>query len=163
MLGENSGSWDTVSNPRGGDISFDNEEVDGFEIGVKSRLLDDTLAINLSAYKYDYSDLQTGTTSSTPDGFVIRTENAAEPMLKASILISITRYRVSSFKVGLSFFLKDANEFWEAALIGKNINNEITPGQCSLSNIQTGNLGGLATGSPANQRGLLSSCRGSTQ
>ncbi len=264
-----SGSWDTVSNPRGADISFDDEEVDGFEMGIKSRLYDNTLAINVSAYKYEYTDLQTGTTSSTPSGFVIRTENAASadvegidfdinyapPSIEGLTLFAAVNYNharygsfnnatcwggqsfaegcnqqfdpdafdaatgmnsgvygaqdlsgkelfrapeyqasfgfdyerpfangdliwgVSSstqwsdefytnpllredtiqdsyFKVGLSFFLKDADESWEAALIGKNINNEITTGQCSLSNIQTGNLGGLATGSPTNQRGL---------
>lgn len=72
-----SGSWDTVSNPRGFDLSFDDEEVEGFEGGVKTVVLDNTLALNASAYYYEYDDLQVGANESTPTGFLIRTLNAA--------------------------------------------------------------------------------------
>ena len=39
-------------------LKFDPEEVDSYEIGVKSRLLDNTLQANASVFLYDYTDLQ---------------------------------------------------------------------------------------------------------
>lgn len=40
------------------DLSFDEETVDGFEVGMKSTLLDGSLRLNLTAYSYAYEDLQ---------------------------------------------------------------------------------------------------------
>lgn len=45
----------------GGDFSFleyQSEEADGFEIGMKARLLDGAMRLNATAYSYEYSDLQ---------------------------------------------------------------------------------------------------------
>lgn len=42
-------------------IDFQPEEVKGFEIGVKSKLLDRQLTFNSVAFSYDYSDLQVST------------------------------------------------------------------------------------------------------
>ena len=39
-------------------LEFDPEQVDSYEIGVKSRLLDNTLQANASVFLYDYTDLQ---------------------------------------------------------------------------------------------------------
>ena len=41
--------WDNI---------YDEEVVDGFEVGMKSTLLDGTLRLNVTAYSYDYDDLQ---------------------------------------------------------------------------------------------------------
>jgi iron complex outermembrane receptor protein len=39
-------------------LEFDPEQVDSYEIGAKTRLLDNTLQLNASAFLYDYTDLQ---------------------------------------------------------------------------------------------------------
>ena len=39
-------------------LEFDPEKVDSYEIGAKTRLLDNTLQLNASLYSYDYTDLQ---------------------------------------------------------------------------------------------------------
>ncbi|MEM6626889.1 MAG: TonB-dependent receptor, partial [Pseudomonadota bacterium] len=38
--------------------TFDPEEIDAYEVGIKSDLLDDRLRLNASAFFYEYSDLQ---------------------------------------------------------------------------------------------------------
>jgi outer membrane receptor protein involved in Fe transport len=40
--------------------TFDNEEIDAFEIGTKNTLLDGRLQANINAFFYDYGDLQIG-------------------------------------------------------------------------------------------------------
>ena len=49
----------TVSTPGAlWDNVYDEETVDGFEIGMKSTLLDGTFRLNITAYSYEYDDLQ---------------------------------------------------------------------------------------------------------
>ena len=50
------------------DPIYDEEEVDGFEVGMKSTLLDGTLRFNATAYSYDYDDLQLSLTRFLADG-----------------------------------------------------------------------------------------------
>jgi iron complex outermembrane recepter protein len=40
------------------DIRYDDESVDGFEVGVKAFFLDQTLQVNATAFSYDYENLQ---------------------------------------------------------------------------------------------------------
>jgi outer membrane receptor protein involved in Fe transport len=40
------------------DLTFDPEEAEGFEVGMKSTLLDNQLLFNVGIYTYDYDDLQ---------------------------------------------------------------------------------------------------------
>jgi len=40
------------------DNLYDEEKVEGFEVGMKSTLLDGTLRFNVTAYSYDYDDMQ---------------------------------------------------------------------------------------------------------
>ena len=40
------------------DFAFDEETADGFEVGIKSTLLDNQLRLNASIYSYEYDDLQ---------------------------------------------------------------------------------------------------------
>ncbi len=73
-----SGSFDTVSmSAPNSVVGFGDEKAKGYEAGLKTRLFDRTLNLNLSAYRYDYDDLQVGA-NETVDGVIsIRTVNAA--------------------------------------------------------------------------------------
>jgi iron complex outermembrane receptor protein len=60
--GFKSGSFDVGSPPVAGkNVAFGDEEVEGGELGVKTRLLDGQLAMNLALYDYRYLGLQVGT------------------------------------------------------------------------------------------------------
>jgi iron complex outermembrane receptor protein len=85
--GFKSGSFNSV-NFIPGDIrqSFGDERVRGFEVGLKSRLLDRRMLLNLAAYTYRYKGLQVGANEvgeqpgpggSTNRVFIVRTLNAA--------------------------------------------------------------------------------------
>jgi iron complex outermembrane receptor protein len=73
-----SGSFSLGTTPTpGSDNSFDQEKAQGGELGLKSRLLDRRLAVNIAAYVYNYSGLQVGAIEPTEAGqFVIKTVNA---------------------------------------------------------------------------------------
>jgi iron complex outermembrane recepter protein len=58
--------------------SFGDEKVDGGEIGLKTRLFDRRLSLNLAGYYYHYSGLQVGADEISPTGvIVLNTLNAA--------------------------------------------------------------------------------------
>jgi len=78
--GFKSGSY-TITTPvsPGADNSFGDERIDGGELGLKSRLLDHTLAFNVASYYYIYKGLQVGTNEPAQNGIpVIKTLNAGE-------------------------------------------------------------------------------------
>ena len=57
---------------------FNDEKAKGFEVGMKGLFFDRTLAFNLAAYHYTYSDLQVGANDKGPTGLpLLRTVNAA--------------------------------------------------------------------------------------
>jgi iron complex outermembrane receptor protein len=61
--------------------AFDDEKVKGYEIGLKSRLLDHSLLFNLAFYDYRYDGLQVGGIEPPPGGFgspIINTVNAGK-------------------------------------------------------------------------------------
>ncbi|MFC0205659.1 TonB-dependent receptor [Novosphingobium soli] len=62
------------------DQSFDPEEVEGFEAGLKSRFADRQVTFNLTAYWYDYSGLQVSVFDTTSRAF--RLQNAAKARIK---------------------------------------------------------------------------------
>jgi len=77
--GFKSGSFNTIvyidENTR---ADFGDEKAEGGELGLKSRLLDRQLSLNLASYYYRYSDLQVGANDlSETGGIVLRTINAA--------------------------------------------------------------------------------------
>jgi outer membrane receptor protein involved in Fe transport len=73
-----SGSFDvTLVYAPGTDTAFGDEKVQGFEAGIKARLLDRQLNLNVSGYRYAYNDLQVGAADSTAGVIGIRTLNAA--------------------------------------------------------------------------------------
>lgn len=57
------------------DRSFQDESVDGFEVGLKTELLENTLRLNAAAFMYDYDDLQFAVFD--PETIAQRTLNAA--------------------------------------------------------------------------------------
>jgi iron complex outermembrane receptor protein len=77
--GFKSGSFNTVTYiPAGTPLSFGDEKVAGGEAGIKARLLDRRLNLNVAAYRYHYSGLQVGSIEITPSGVLaLRTINAA--------------------------------------------------------------------------------------
>ena len=75
-----SGSFNIVipGNP-GENKSFGDEKVNGGEIGIKSRLLDRALSLDIAGYYYRYSGLQTGVNEPAQNGLpVLRTVNAGK-------------------------------------------------------------------------------------
>jgi iron complex outermembrane recepter protein len=77
--GFKSGSFSIATPPvTNVDNSFGDEKVHGFEGGLKSRLLERQLALNLAGYYYDYDGLQVGVISPPRNGLpIIQTLNAA--------------------------------------------------------------------------------------
>ena len=57
------------------DATFDPETADGFEVGLKSKWLNDTLQLNVAAYTYKFKDLQVNFFDAAQINFV--TQNAA--------------------------------------------------------------------------------------
>ena len=76
--GYKSGSFNVSTPPFNGENNaFGDERVRGGEIGVKSRLLDRTLNLNLAGYYYNYSGLQIGANVPSTNGITVtRTVNA---------------------------------------------------------------------------------------
>lgn len=69
-------SMSTIPGP-GGNNSFGDESVEGGEAGIKARLFDRTMNLNIAGYHYDYNGLQVGATLPAAGGVpVIRTVNA---------------------------------------------------------------------------------------
>jgi outer membrane receptor protein involved in Fe transport len=61
------------------DQSFDDEEVQGYELGLKARLFDRSLLANVAFYDYDYDRLQVGANEPAPGGVPrIRTVNSGK-------------------------------------------------------------------------------------
>ena len=52
--------------------------------------------------------------------------------------LGLVNYQKSTFKTDLSMTVQGPNDRWEFALIGKNLNNALTSGNCSNSNAQGG-------------------------
>lgn len=59
-------------------LVIDSETADGFEIGYKGDLLDNSLRFNITAYTYEFDDLQLGTFNPTSLSFTIQNAAAAK-------------------------------------------------------------------------------------
>ncbi len=55
-------------------------------------------------------------------------------------------YQDAFIKTDLSAALKGPDDRWEFAVVGKNLGNKITSGNCSNGNRMAGNAGGIITG-----------------
>jgi outer membrane receptor protein involved in Fe transport len=56
--------------------------------------------------------------------------------------LGLVHYQKATFKTDLNLTLQGPNDRWEFALIGKNLNNALTSGNCTNSNAQGGLLPG---------------------
>ncbi|MEM6499225.1 MAG: TonB-dependent receptor, partial [Pseudomonadota bacterium] len=65
--GFKSGSFNLEQAPFS-DTSFGEETAEGFEVGVKTLLFNETLRVNASVYDYDYDDLQVSRVVTQPNG-----------------------------------------------------------------------------------------------
>jgi iron complex outermembrane recepter protein len=84
------------------DRSFGDEKIQGFELGLKTRLLDRQLDFNVTGYHYKASDLQVGTIPPSSGGLpVLITLNAASAKIKG--IEADFRYRPASIE-GLELF-----------------------------------------------------------
>jgi outer membrane receptor protein involved in Fe transport len=70
-------------------------------------------------------------------------------------------YQSGFMKVDLGLTLAGRDNRWELAVIGKNVTNRYTAGNCSSSNTANGLLGGQITGSPTNAVGPAGTDEGS--
>ncbi len=63
--------------------AFEEENVEGFEVGAKWQLLDNTLRINTAIFSYEYSDLQQNAIFTSEDGGIeTRTINAGKAIVE---------------------------------------------------------------------------------
>ncbi len=84
-------------------LVFDSETVDGFEVGMKSDLLDQTLRFNATVYLYTYEDLQTQ--EFDLDAFNFVTLNAGEVESRGAELetVWLTPYEGLVFDLRLAY------------------------------------------------------------
>ena len=64
------------------DDSFLDENVEGFEVGAKMELLDNTMRLNVTAFSYDYTDLQQSAFFTVGSGIEVRTVNAGSAFIE---------------------------------------------------------------------------------
>ncbi len=92
---------------------YDPEEVDAYEIGLKSRWLDNTLQVNVAAYYHDETDLQLSVfTSGSSAASVVRNAGAAT---KRGVEVEVIYQPNADFQLMASYGYLDAkyNEFLE--------------------------------------------------
>ena len=64
------------------DDSFLEENVEGYELGAKMELFNNTMRLNVTAFSYDYTDLQQSAFFTTPGGGIeVRTVNAGSAFI----------------------------------------------------------------------------------
>jgi len=81
--GFNATTFNPAVDPRTTPGKFDEEVLDSYEIGLKSKWLDDTLVVNVAAFYNDYDDIQVSATQLDARGLpVIQIANASEAIIK---------------------------------------------------------------------------------
>jgi iron complex outermembrane recepter protein len=81
--GFNATTFNPAVDPRTTTGKFDEEVLDSYEIGFKSKWLDDTLVLNVAAFYNDYDDIQVSATQLDARGLpVIQIANASEAIIK---------------------------------------------------------------------------------
>ena len=83
--GFKSGGFNGRSNETGGSPEFDPEILTGYEVGLKSRFLDDRLSINVAGYTSVYKDIQLTTFVVNNEGNTVsRVDNAGKAIINGS-------------------------------------------------------------------------------
>jgi iron complex outermembrane receptor protein len=89
-------------------LIYDPEELEAFEIGFKSRLFDDRVQLNLSAYKYNYNDLQVTRNIPQPNNSVaVLVTNAGTSKIKGADVELIWK-PVNELELGATYNYLDA-------------------------------------------------------
>ncbi|WP_158250687.1 TonB-dependent receptor [Novosphingobium sp. HII-3] len=93
----------------------DPENISSYEVGIKSRVLDNTLTLNLSAFHYDYKDLQVlrfvtvggvdtsildNAATAKVDGFELEAAARPSPKMGVNVAFSYLDARYSTFLAG---------------------------------------------------------------
>ena len=106
-------------------IRFDSEEIEGFEGGVKARLLDGRLVITGDVYTYDYTDLQVTSFNPATTSFII--SNAASATIKGAE-IGLTAKPLDWLTVNAGIAYNEARfddylaQFWKQVLPNLTLN-----------------------------------------
>ncbi len=142
--GWKSGSFN-VDQPSPDDRSFGPENAKGGEVGLKAMMLDNSLRLNVAAYRYEYKDMQVSRFVSRPGGAgtLLKVVNAAQATVSGAELDltyappgaeGLTLYGAMNYNVG------EFDDFPDAACYGgqtidqgcnRNFNpgaNELAPG-----------------------------------
>ncbi len=103
------------------DLRFESEEASGYEIGVRSRLLDGTLQLNATVYWFQFDDLQV--TALDPETTTFNIQNAAEATTKgvevdATWITPVDGLQVRAFA---NYNLAEYDEFDSACYAGQSI------------------------------------------
>ena len=105
------------------DNVYDEEEVDGFEAGMKSTLLDGTLRFNVTAYSYEYDGLQL-TKAEFVNGIPsFRVQNAASASVEGLELETFWRTPVDGLTLtaNLAFNNAEYDDFVTSCFTGQTI------------------------------------------
>ena len=125
--------------------SFDPEEVDGYEVGLKADFLDRRLRANLAVFWSEYSDLQRGAIVPLPPGAAnpqeTVTDNAAGATIRG-IELELTAIIADGFQVNFSAGYLDAEyDDFCADINGAGAFPSAPTSNCGGSVTQTTNLG----------------------
>lgn len=123
--GQRSGGYNIrVSSPANSPGPYDEEEVEAFELGLKSTWMDNRLRFNAAIFHNQYDDLQRTLTVPGDFGFSQRIVNAAEATFQG-LEIDITAAITDSFIVTLSagFIDSSYDEFDGLDLTGDGVPN----------------------------------------
>lgn len=100
------------------DPTFHSETVEGFELGMKSDLLDNSLRLNITGYFYTFEDLQTQEFDQTAFNFV--TLNAGEVETKGVEMESLWITPVEGLTMNMSWAYSDAEYTKDFFVTGDN-------------------------------------------
>ncbi|MDG1215324.1 MAG: TonB-dependent receptor [Luminiphilus sp.] len=103
------------------DLLYEEEGIEGFEGGMKARFLDDTLTLNVTAFAYDYEDLQLSILES--ESIVVRVVNAAEASVEGLEIDTVWATPVAGLTLrgNLNFLNAEFTEFLGDCYTGQTI------------------------------------------
>ncbi len=122
------------------DAEYDEETVEGFEVGMKSTLLDGTLRLNLTGYSYDYEDMQLSVLEASGGLPSLHVLNAAEATLEGIELESfwLTPIDGLSLTANVAWSFSEYGDYIADCFVGQTIDEG-----CNLNpDPNTGNFTG---------------------
>lgn len=99
-------------------LTFDSETVEGFEVGARTRLLDDRLRLDAVAYRYVYDDLQVSAFDAESTSFTL--ENAAKAIARGAELdITLAATPALSLRANIAYNKSRYDEFLGPCFAGQ--------------------------------------------